>query len=317
MTSIPATSTLHPAAPARARIVFAHANSFPAGTYRVLFEALRERGYALWAPEKLGHDPAYPVSDNWPHLVQQLADFVLQQVAAPGSGTAAAPPLYLVGHSLGGYLSLMCAARHPRLGGQGLAGVVLLDAPLLGGWRARALQAAKRTRLIGAVSPGQVSRKRRQSWPDAEAALAHFAHKPTFARWDARVLRDYVAHGTHEVACPDGSSKRVLSFEREIETRIYDTLPHQLEALLRRHPLACPLAYIGGSDSVEMRQVGMDLTQRLLGPQPGARLQMLDGGHLFPMEQPAATAAALERALLALSAQGAFNASNPPTPARR
>ena len=102
----------HPAAPARARIVFAHANSFPAGTYRVLFEALRERGYALWAPEKLGHDPAYPVSDNWPHLVQQLADFVLQQVAAPGGGAAAAPPLYLVGHSLGGYLSLMLSLIH-------------------------------------------------------------------------------------------------------------------------------------------------------------------------------------------------------------
>ncbi|MDO8273910.1 MAG: hypothetical protein Q7T22_00085, partial [Serpentinimonas sp.] len=55
--------------PAPARIVFSHANSFPAGTYSVLFERLRQLGYRVAAPEKFGHDPAYPVSSNWPHLV--------------------------------------------------------------------------------------------------------------------------------------------------------------------------------------------------------------------------------------------------------
>ena len=56
-------------------IIFSHGNSFPAGTYGVLFKSLRARGFAVKAVEKFGHDPKYPVTNNWPNLVQQLADF--------------------------------------------------------------------------------------------------------------------------------------------------------------------------------------------------------------------------------------------------
>ena len=72
----------------RARIIFSHGNSFPAGTYKVLFESLRQRGFEVDAVEKFGHDPAYPVTNNWPHLVQQLADFAR---AKQGDGDAARP----------------------------------------------------------------------------------------------------------------------------------------------------------------------------------------------------------------------------------
>jgi len=56
----------------------------------------------------------------------------------------------------------------------------------------------------------------------------------------------------------------------------------------------CPVAFIGGRSSVEMRQVGMEMTQRITR----GRITMLDGGHLFPMERPEATAAAIEASLL-------------------
>ena len=45
-------------------IVFSHANGFPAGTYRTLFEAWRAAGYAVHAVEKYGHDPRWPVTNN-------------------------------------------------------------------------------------------------------------------------------------------------------------------------------------------------------------------------------------------------------------
>ena len=38
-------------------LVFSHANGFPAGTYRVLFEQWRAAGWHVLAPEKFGHDP--------------------------------------------------------------------------------------------------------------------------------------------------------------------------------------------------------------------------------------------------------------------
>ncbi len=63
-------------------VVFSHGNSFPASTYRVMLNSLRNRGFAVDAVEKFGHDPAYPVTDNWPHLVEQLADFTRRQVDA-------------------------------------------------------------------------------------------------------------------------------------------------------------------------------------------------------------------------------------------
>jgi pimeloyl-ACP methyl ester carboxylesterase len=262
-------------------IIFSHANSFAASTYRVLFGELRRRGFKVRAVDKFAHDPRYPVSNNWPHLVQQLSDFAAEQMQKTGE------PAFLVGHSLGGFLSLMAAARHPEL----TCGVLLIDSPLLGGWRANAVGMAKSTQLIGAVSPGSVSRQRRNSWPSVDAAFEHFRHKKAFARWDAQVLRDYVEHGTHE---EDG--KRVLSFDRAVETAIYNTVPDNLDRLLKRHPLKCPVAFIGGTHSAEMKQVGMAMTEKITR----GRITMLDGSHLFPMEQPLATAAAIEASLLNL-----------------
>ena len=277
-----------PAMPAP--IVFAHANSYPASTYRVLFDIWRAAGHEVHALERFGHDPRYPVTMNWPHLVEQLRDFIEDEVREPA---------WLVGHSLGGFLSLMCAARHPQLGGHPVRGVLLLDSPVLGGWRARALELAKRTQLVGSLSPGKVSRRRRNAWPDAQAAFDHFAHKRAFMRWDPAVLRDYIAHGTHDADTPHGR-QRVLGFDRDVETAIYNTLPHNLDRLLRQHPLRCPVGFIGGTASAEMKQVGMAMTQRLVGREHPGRLQMIEGSHLFPMERPQETAAAIDAGLRAL-----------------
>jgi pimeloyl-ACP methyl ester carboxylesterase len=261
-----------------ALIIFSHGNSFPAATYGVLFRNLRARGFVVKALDKFGHDPAYPVTNNWPHLQAQLSDFVQREVEKTGEAA------FLVGHSLGGFLSLMSAARHPELA----RGVLLLDSPLLGGWKATALGAMKRTLLVGSLSPGAVSRRRRNCWPSREDALEHLRHKKVFAKWDEQVLGDYVTHCTHDV---DG--QRVLSFDRDIETAIYNTLPDNLDRLLKRHPLKCPVAFIGGRQSLEMKQVGLAMTQAVTR----GRIMMIDGSHLFPMEKPLATAAAIEAAL--------------------
>ncbi len=315
-----------------ARIIFSHGNSFPASTYRVMFESLRQRGFEVDAVEMYGHNPKYPVTNNWPHLVQQLADFARDKqthysaahpttannaqpsldrfaprddgvdkfpvtasearqsmLAAPPSAHAPSESAFLVGHSLGGILSLMCAARHPELA----RGVVLIDSPVIGGWRATTLGLAKRTPLIGSLSPGRISQKRRNHWPDAQAALESFQQKKSFARWDPQVLRDYIEFGTH-----DADGQRVLSFDRDVETAIYNGLPHKLDSLLKRHPLKCPAAFIGGTHSAEMRQAGIDLTHKVVK----GRVMMLDGSHLFPMEKPVATAAAIEATLRNLGA---------------
>ena len=268
-------------------IIFSHGNSFPASTYNVLFRHLQARGYAVKAIEKFGHDPTYPVTSNWPHLVQQLADFTAQEVSNYGQAA------FLVGHSLGGYLSLMCAAKHAVAGGKPLRGVVLLDSPLIGGWRAAALNMVKRAKLVGAIAPGAISQKRKQQWIDKDEVFAHFRSKKAFARWDEEVLHDYIEHGTHHASNGVGE-QRFLSFDRKVETAIYNTLPDNLDKLVRQHPIKCPVSFLGGRQSVELKQVGIGLTEKVTK----GRIMMLDGSHLFPMENPAATAAAVEAALL-------------------
>ena len=257
--------------PQRELLVFAHANGFPAGSYRVLLDLLRE-DYEVLAPDMLGHCPRFPVSDCWPQLLQELREFVQQH--------AGQRRVVLVGHSLGGLLGLMLAASDP----QRLRAVVLLDSPLVAGWRAALLWAAKRTGTVRRFAPVQPALRRRERWPDLDAVREHFRAKAPFAAWDPRMLDDYASSGTLQ-----HQGERVLRFRREVEAHIYATLPHHLGRLgLRRSPV--PIGFVGGTESQELAMAGMRATRRLVG----RRLRWIPGGsHLFPFEQPQAAARAI------------------------
>lgn len=263
-------------------IVFVHANGFPGPTYERLFTAWRKAGYRVVAPERLGHDPRYPVVSGWRPTRDEL--LALIEAEMPG---AAASPLHLVGHSMGGYVSLLAAIKRPGIA----AGVVLLDSPLIAGWVAHSLRALKATRLIDRLGPGRISKTRRMHWPSREDAHRHYAGKRAFARWHPDVLAAYIGAGLEDA--PDGGVQ--LRFRREVETRYYRTVPHDLASRLRRHPLRCPVSYIGGTQSAEMRQTGLHATLALAGP----RVQWIEGSHLMPMEQPDAVAEAVLRAIAA------------------
>ena len=270
---MPSTATRNdrPGAPT---LVFIHANGFVGETYGVLFDHWRAAGWRVLAPDKLGHDPAHPVTSGWPHLRDELLAYLRREV-----GTT---PVVLAGHSMGGYLSLLVASRLPATQ---VRAVVLLDAPIVAGWRSQGFRVLKATGLIRHGGPGKVSARRRMHWPDLAHARSHFAAKRAFAAWNARCLDHWLQHGFERA--PDGGVQ--LAFRRDIETRIYDTLPHHLGTLLHRHAPKCPVAFLAGTQSVEMRQGGIAASKALAH----GRFATIEGGHLFPMEKPDETAAAV------------------------
>ena len=258
------------------KLHFAHANSYPAGVYRQFFALLGEH-FDIQTLDMHAHNPRYPVTDGWPHLVDEYINELT---------TRYTEPVILVGHSLGGMLSLMVGQQRPDL----VRCVVMLDAPVVGGWRAFAWHIIKLLGQAYAVPPAKFSIRRRNVWPSAEAAYQHFAAKDLFAAWAPGVLGDYMDSGLKPH--PDGVQ---LRFTRENETAVYATLPHHLPTLLRKtYPV--PIGFIGGDNSWETSQSGHRYTKALVGP----HFRILPGGHLFPMETPAAAAVATTEMIAAL-----------------
>ncbi|MRX09893.1 alpha/beta fold hydrolase [Pseudoduganella sp. FT25W] len=253
------------------KLHFAHANSYPAGVYRQFFALLGEH-FDIQSVDMHAHNPDYPVTDGWPHLVDEY----IRELT-----TRYNEPVILVGHSLGGMLSLMVAHKRPDL----VRCVVMLDAPVVGGWRAFAWRMIKLLGRAYVVPPAKFSIRRRNVWPSVDAAYQHFAAKDLFAAWAPGVLGDYMDSGLKPH--PEGVQ---LRFTRENETAVYATLPHHLPQLLRGgYPV--PIGFIGGDNSWETSQSGHQHTKALVG----SHFRIVPGGHLFPMESPAVAAEATKQ----------------------
>ena len=247
------------------RLHFSHANGFPAACYRKMFSHL-EGDFEIGYVNAIGHDPRYPVTDGWPHLVEEL----LARLEGYGE------PVLGVGHSLGGYLTVLAAIERPEL----FRAIVVLDSPVIGAWAGRAFGLVKRFGLADRVTPAGSTRDRRSHWKSSDEAFRHFRHRKTFRHFDPECLRDYVTLGM----VPAAHGVR-LAFDPKIETSIYRTIPHDIAQKLPR--LSVPAGFVCGRDSEEVRRAGLAVTRKFF------RVARIAGGHLFPFERPEAAAHAV------------------------
>ncbi len=247
---------------------FAHANGFPAGSYKGLFTALEER-FRVTAVPQFGHDPHYPVEDNWQALVEELIWHLTQVDQGPAIG---------VGHSFGGVITYMAACQAPWL----FKGVILLDPPLVAGPVAPMVRLAKRTALIDRITPAGVTRYRARRWPKGKDLVAYFRKKALFAGMSDESIGDYV----QAAVCQEDPDYQRLRFKPEVECRIFRTVPTNLGRYAGK--LRCPSMLVTVKGSEACKPV---CYRPFLRQNPVMQHKQIEGlGHLFPLQAPQAAA---------------------------
>jgi len=252
-------------------MLFLHANGFPSGTYSQFLQALSPFG-EVHSPEIIQTPSSMAPKSRWPHMT----DFVCTQIRSLASKEA---PLTLVGHSMGGYLSLMAASRLSELVGA----VVLIDSPMVMGWRRPILETLRHLNLSTLLGPAPIAAKRRFEWPNVSVANEHLSGKAFSRHWASGVMNDFLA-----AALVESGNGVTLKIPREVESDIYANLPSQrvFTALRYLQSIGKPITMIAGNRSIETSMAGKPGNQRLFGD----KWFEVDAGHLVPMEQPVACA---------------------------
>lgn len=255
------------------RIHFVHGNGFPSPCYQKLFSYLQPQ-YDIVYLDRVGHNINYPVTNNWPYLVDEVIQSIKQQSDSPVVG---------VGHSLGGVLTLMAAIKAPELFNK----ILLLDAPAFGYLKSYGIKIFKQLNLIDFVTPAYRSKNRCYRWQDRKVLEKYLKNRSLFQRFSNDCLDDYI--NSAWVRKDDGYYH--LIFDREIEYQIYRTVPDNLFKLAKPLTITAILLYGIDSDMIGKYEI------KVLKRKFGFKTVPIAGGHMFPFEQPKASAKKIITAL--------------------
>ncbi|MFZ4077555.1 MAG: alpha/beta fold hydrolase [Legionellaceae bacterium] len=257
------------------KLHFVHGNGFPAMCYRQILKPLSEHFDCCFI-DRVGHREAFPVTDNWEFLIQEVIMSIETQADAP---------VVALGHSLGGLLSVLAAIKAPHL----FKCVIMLDAPLINRFQALVIRWSKQWGFIDRMTPAHRTRQRRTHWATREEAFLYLKRRALFKDFTELCLYDYIDYGMKK-----NEQGYSLRFDPRIELDIYRTIPHntsQYEGLLR-----VPTVLIYGDHSHLIHQA----ERRYMEKHYGIQAIEAHGSHVFPFEYPTETFAFIMHALKGL-----------------
>lgn len=249
-------------------VLFAHANGYPPGSYRQLFAALRGscRLHAVRHRPLWGERQPPPGRLDW----QLFADDLLAAADTLGRERP-----WLLGHSMGGTIGILAALRAPER----FRGLLLLDPVILPTRYVLATRVLPR-RQRERMPLVRRTLQRPSTFGHRDAAFAFYRGKRAFRALDDEALWAYV-----EASCRPAAAGGVeLAFPAAWEAAIYQSAPLVWPRLAR---LQLPTLGLRGERSDTLSPAMVRRWRRL---QPAAALSGCPGGHLFPLEEPAATA---------------------------
>lgn len=249
-------------------IHLAHANGYPPECYRALAAQLTPLGpVCAYLSRPLQPDqPPHHLRD-WGELADDMATALLP--------LAAQRPLIGIGHSLGGMMTLIAAARHPTL----FHALVVIDPVLFPPWLSIANSIVKSLGLTDRLTPLiPATLRRRRQFASREAMFANYRPKPVFARLSDSALWDYV----DSMALPQADGTVTLRYPPEWEAQVYRTMPHDGWRYPRR--IRQPLLILRGEHTDTFFHPAAARLQRQV---PGAVYHTVPNtGHLLPLESP-------------------------------
>ena len=242
-------------------IHFAHANGFPAGSYKKLFSLLDDS--RVLALEKFAHNPGFPIVKDWRGQVDELCAYLSSETSEPVFG---------VGHSFGAIITYMAACNRPEL----FRGLILLDPPLITGVTRHVVKLLRKTPLMDHVTPANKAITRCTQWPEGTNMVEYFSQKALFKDMDVQCIEDYVSSAIEERESGFG-----LTFDHMAEAQLFRTIPTNIHKFYGKLPL--PGLLITGQGS---RVCTTSNIRPFVKHNNFKHAVIENGGHMFPLEQP-------------------------------
>jgi pimeloyl-ACP methyl ester carboxylesterase len=241
-------------------LVFVHANSFNAATYRTLLAPL-SASLRIWAPDLRGHGRTTlptPTAGRW-SWADHRDDLTALIDAIDG------PPVVMSGHSMGGTASALAAAERRDQ----VSGLVLLDPVIWTRAWVTALKLPILRTLPSRIPLARGALRRRRLFDSREQALAAYRGRGAFKGWPEMMLVDYISDGLIET-----DQGFTLACSPEWESSNYASQSHDPWRALTR--LQRP---------VRILKAEIDSTCRM-SADPGRQVTVetvAGGTHFFPM----------------------------------
>ena len=253
--------------PGEPQIHFLSGNGFCGGVYQPFLSQLQSE-FGVWT-----HDLPGQGHSDVPARFSGAGPW-LEQICATLDELPAGRKLVGMGHSFGGVLSLLAAARRP----QRFSALVLLDPvmfPPLTYWGIRLAT------WTGTHPFARAARRRRNGWPTRDALLEYLEGRGIYAGWAPEALQAFAVAACRQ----DESGALELRCPPELEAQIYEQpAPAYWRALAR---LELPVLMLCGNSSYPFMGATM---RRAARSNPRVSTERIAGGHCFMQEQPQASA---------------------------
>jgi lipase len=185
-----------------------------------------------------------------------------------------------VGHSMGGHITVQCAALRPDT----YRALLLIDPTIFP------------RELYGAPFPDvSFTLRRKNRWTGPDEMYERFKDRLPFSRWDPAILRDYCDYGVlpngdgFVLACPPPIETSIYENSRKVESDIYpeiEQLQHRTVIMRAARSRRPDVFELGASPTAP------DLVRHFAN---GSEVVMEDASHFIAMEQPERVAKEIAR----------------------